>query len=132
MVDGFVFSIIYDYFGALAEVNLIFAVDKFGQGWFHFRKLFHKCLIVRLDFVDKGLICFDDSCNYSGHEFYHRLKFNSSLVILLQNLVFFGIDFLMELDDFWEKLAVCGDLVVDENGIFDGSLFDGYALIVLK
>ena len=81
-------SVLNDSLGALTEVDLVFVIDEFGESGFHFRKLFEASLVIGLDFIDEGVVCFDDSRDYPGHEFDDRLKLNSCLVVFLHNLIF--------------------------------------------
>lgn len=66
---GLVFSVVDDGFGGVREVDLLFVIDEFGEGGFHFGELFDEDLIVGLDFLDEGVVGFDDSGDDSGHEF---------------------------------------------------------------
>lgn len=79
----FVLGILNDCFGTLAEIDLVFVIDEFGKGGFHFWEMFDKGLIVGLDFIDEGMVGFDDSGNNSCHEFNDRIELNWGLVVLL-------------------------------------------------
>ena len=132
LMSGFVFGVIDDGFGALREIDLFFVVDEFGKGGFHFGKLLNENFIVGLDFFDEGMVGFDDSGDDSGHEFDDRLKFDRCLVVFLDDFIFLFYNFFVDLNYSRQELVVHGNLVVNEEGVLDGSFFVDDGLIVVE
>jgi hypothetical protein len=129
---GFVFRVVDDGFGGVGEIDLLFVIDEFGEGGFHFGELFDEDLIVGLDFVDEGVVGFDDSGDDSGHEFDYGFEFDRCLIILLYYVVFLFSYLLMHLDYSLQKFVVHRYLIVDEEGVFDGAFFVGDGFVILE
>jgi hypothetical protein len=129
---SFVFGVVDDGFGGCGEVDLFFVVDEFGEGGFHFGELFDEDLVIGLDFIDEGMIGFDDSGDDSGHEFDDGFEFDRCLIILLYYVVFLFSYLLMYLDYSLQKFVVHRYLIVDEEGVFDGAFFVGDGFVILE
>ena len=126
------FGVVDDGFGGCGEVDLFFVVDEFGEGGFHFGELFDEDLVIGLDFIDEGMIGFDDSGDDSGHEFDDGFEFDRCLIILLYYVVFLFSYLLMYLDYSLQKFVVHRYLIVDEEGVFDGAFFVGDGFVILE
>ncbi len=111
---------------------MLFVIDKFSEGGFHFREVFDEDLIVGLDFLDESVVSFDDSGDDSGHEFDDRFKFNRSLVIPLNNIILLFSDLLMHLIYPLQKFVMHCYLVVEEESILDRAFFVGDSFVILQ
>lgn len=129
---GFVFGVVDDGFGGCGEVDLFFVIDEFGEGGFHFGELFDEDLVIGLDFIDEGMIGFDDSGDDSGHEFDDGFELDCCLVVFLYDLIFFPTHFIVHFHHSLQIFTMRCYLVVDEEGIFDGSFFIGDGFVVVE
>lgn len=131
-MGGFVLGVVDDGFGGLREIDEFFIIDEFSEGGFHFREVFDKDLIVGLDFIDEGMIGFDDSGDDSGHEFDDWLEFDGCLIVLLNDVLLLCFDLFMHLHHSLQEFVMHSYLIVDEEGILDGAFFDGDGFVILE